>query len=232
MNITKIRGVLHYRDDLGEGLRTGIVLDECPGKCDCVCNSHKIVPESSFFDGEEHSDKEYYTASEMIEFIRQEKIWYPTRKVGITFLGKEPLNNLFFCRDVAASLKKSGTSFDLYTCATAPIPNYDCLYGLVDCFYLNLFAVRQSAFKSFNKVNFRTVKETILYLDRYKFPYSIRIPAVEKIRTEEARKLSEFVCSLENYHSVKIDFSASSFSEEEKRKFIAEFESRGVKTQK
>ena len=46
--------------------------------------------------------------------LKEEKTLCYTKKLGITFLGEDPLSDPFYCKDVAKEIKESNLTYDEY----------------------------------------------------------------------------------------------------------------------
>ena len=79
----RIQGFLHYRTDLGDGVRTGVVFSDCSEPCEHICCSYHFLPEHEFC--EDTLEQKRYTAEELILYLLEEKTMYYAAKLGVTF---------------------------------------------------------------------------------------------------------------------------------------------------
>ena len=201
----RIRGFLHYRTDLGDGVRTGVVFSDCSEECGAVCETFRFLPEHDF--SEDTLEKSEYTSSELIAYLLEEKTMYYAKPIGITFLGKEPLRDPFFCREVALGLKQVGIGLQIYTCGMCSMTSFECLDGLVETYVLRVFL--SSFFSSENSVFHRgeQVRRAIDYLERRGTPYRICLPISSSCTVESAEAFSDYLLTLSGVKSVILDFS-------------------------
>lgn len=220
-----ILGFLHYRTDLGDGMRSGVYFASCPGPCGAFCVPRLFLQEHPF--GEEEREKPFYTVKELTKYLREEKLLCQSKELGISFLGKEPLADPDFVYEIALFVKETGMNLSASTCGNLPLWIYDKFFGVVDLFEFNVFSPfpgggRKGVFP-FGK----EAMKSLLYLDEKHFPYRLRIFVTE----ENARSPKAFlplVSSLKNVKSVILDFSHSGFSREEVTRFRSVFLERGI----
>ena len=120
---TKISGFLHYRTDLGDGVRTGVVFSSCRENCSKICLPYDFLPEHNF--AQDTQEKNLYSEDEMIAYLLEEKTLCYTKKLGISFLGAEPLSDPFFCKSVAKTLREEGMDLQIHTCGMCSLASYD-----------------------------------------------------------------------------------------------------------
>ena len=70
----KIQGFLHYRTDLGDGVRTGVVFSGCTEDCAEICSPYRFLEEHGFC--EDTAEKKEYTAEELLSYLLEEKTLY------------------------------------------------------------------------------------------------------------------------------------------------------------
>jgi len=227
MDRIKIKGFLHFRTDLGDGIRTGIVFDSCRGSCDGFCSPFRLIREHPF--AEDSLEKDCYSPQELIEYLKEEKMWCFSKPLGITFLGKEPMAHTSFCREVSRGIKELGMSLQVYTCGLCPFYAYDTMYENVDLFIFNFFTVHPKLFRTYHRgYSLDDVMEKVYYLDRKRLPYRLRIPVVSKLNDTYPSVLADFCLGLKNVKSVILDFSLSGFSDEQIRQYRRSFLEKGV----
>lgn len=222
----RIKGFLHFRDDLGEGTRTGVVFSSCRGNCGKCCAPFSFLPEHPF--AEDTAEKDYYTAEELVEYLKEEKVLSYTRPLGITFLGKEPLSDPDFCHLVGYGIEKAGMNLEIYTCADVPQYVFEKLFGICRMYVVRFFSLDSKKHRPYPEFDPERVKENIAFLNRKKIPFRLLIPVLKGVNLNEAAKLAEFAASFSDLKSVILDFSLSFLSEEEIKAYRDEFLKRGV----
>ena len=209
----KIQGFLHYRTDLGDGVRTGVVFGECTETCLKHCDSYRFIPEHDF--AEDTLELTEYTPEELVEYLREEKVMYYARKVGVTFLGKEPLRDPFFCEEVAKGLFEAGVSLQVITCGMCSMTAFERLVGLVEMYILRVFPpfapVDGAVFARANQA-----RQVIAFLEAHKTPYRLLIPITTTVSKSDTEAFADYLLSLQMLKSVMLDFSESDLSEEER----------------
>lgn len=221
-----IAGFLHYRTDLGDGMRSGVFFGDCPGICSRVCASFTHLKEHDF--GADTQESRSYTASELITYLLEEKKLCSSKDLGISFLGKEPLRDPSFCRKVGWGLKKAGMNLQISTCCTTSPAAFDMLYGICDLFLVNFFSLLPKTHLPFSGYSRERVMENISYLDTKAFPYRIRIPVLPGVNEKEAVPLASFASNLKCVKSVILDFTHSSLDSDAISNYRAAFLKRGV----
>ncbi len=226
MEKRRILGFLHYTTELGDGTRSAVVMDSCPGNCSRLCAPYRFVKEHSF--GGDLMEKSLYSAEELVAYLKEEKLLCYTKTLGITILGKEPLSAPLFCRDVALGVRELGMNLHLHTCLHCDQTALDLLYGLVDLFCINFFTPVPGRHHPFKGYSYDRVRENLSYLDRKGFPYRLRIFVVKGINDDSAVALLQLVKQLNKMKSLILDFTHSGLSEEEQHRYRAAFLSEGI----
>ena len=221
MDRKQILGFAHFRTDIGDGMRSGVYFNSCHGTCFKTCVPFSFLPEHPF--AEDTEEKHFFTESELIEYLREEKTWCYTRPLGISFLGREPLADPFFVRRVGEGVKALGMNLHVWTCATCSPTSFDMMYGVADLFVVNLFSPIKGRHCPFNGFSFQQVVDNLFYLDRKQFPYRIRIPVLKGVNDDCPGALAGFLASFPHMKSLILDFSFVSFTEEEKKAYRSPF---------
>lgn len=220
---TRISGFLHYRTDLGDGVRTGIVFPFCKEKCQNICHSHRFLSEHSFT--LDTPEQYAYSEEEMISYLREEKILCYTQKLGITFLGGEPLQDPFFCKNVAKAVQDMGMDLQVHTCGMCSLSVYDLMCDLVDLYILRLFTLRS------HEQNFPDPDHSLQALSLFEkrgYFYRIYIPVISQFNTNLAEEFALFLSEKKYLKSVILDFSHSDFGKAERETYKKPFLERGI----
>ena len=222
----KISGFLHYRTDLGDGTRTGVVFSDCIGACHEYCGGQHFLEEHVF--SEDSLEKNRYSESELISYLQEEKILCYTKKLGITFLGKDPLSDPFYCKDVAKGIKEAGMSLQIFTCGMCSLSAFDLLDGYVDLYVLRLFSLDKNLS---NEHLFPSVEHTldiIEFFEKRGYSYRLLIPVIRGVNDQSSLEFAEFLSKLSLLKSVILDFSKSDFSMNEIKEYKMPFFERKV----
>ncbi len=222
----RILGFLHFRTDLGDGTRSGVYFDSCSGNCHRSCTPSVFLKEHQFCG--DTPERNEYTEDELIAYLLEEKKWCYTKKLGISFLGKEPLADPLFCYHVGEGIKRAGMDLQIWTCATCDQTAFDQVRSVTDLFVVNFFTPVPGLHRPFCGFSYNAVLERIYYLDRKAFPYRVRIPILPGINHSSPTALIAFLNSLKNMKSVILDFSHSGFSSEEIKNFRNRFLEKGI----
>ncbi len=226
MEKRRILGFLHYTTELGDGMRSAVVMDSCLGNCSHLCAPYRFVKEHSF--GEDLLEKNQYSAKELVSYLKEEKLLCYTKPLGITILGKEPLADPLYCREVALGIRGLGMNLHLHTCLHCDQTAFDLLYGLVDLFCINFFTPIPGRHRPFKGYSYDRVRENLSYLDRKGFPYRLRVFVVKGVNDDSAVAIMQFVKALISMKSLILDFTHSGLNEEEKRRYRSVFLSEGI----
>ena len=159
-----IKGFLHFRDDLGDGMQSAVIFNACSGNCPGLCRDFRPLREHPF--AEDTPESWDYTPEELISYLKEEKTLCYTKTLGISFLGKEPLNQAFFCQKVAYGIRELGMKLQIMTCASVTPTAFDLLFGLVDLFIVNYFSPLPKHFIPYPEYDQPLVTENSRYLDR------------------------------------------------------------------
>ena len=101
-----IDSFLHYRTDIGDGVRTGICFHNCQAKCSEFCLPKNALPEHDFFG--DSLEKQWYSVRELLSYLEEEKKLMPSQPLGITLMGQEPLRDYWFCNDLSIGISDLG----------------------------------------------------------------------------------------------------------------------------
>ncbi len=216
---TFISGFLHYRTDLGDGVRTGVVFSFCHEKCEKICMPFRFLSQHSFT--LDTPEKSRYSDEEMISYLKEEKTLCYTQKLGITFLGAEPLQDPFFCKSVAKGIKDEGMDLHVYTCGMCSHSAYDLMDSLVDLYVLRLFSPHPSNDGLYPDPS-HTLGALILF-EKRGYPYRVQIPVLSGVNTDLSREFALLLSDKKYLKSVILDFSYSDLSKEDIAAYKASF---------
>lgn len=222
----KLFRFLHFRTDLGDGLRTGVFFHTCAHSCTRFCLPKRFLREHAF--ANEPAESMFYSDDELIRYLQEEKLWCYTKKLGISFMGCEPLGDPRFCYRVASGVKECGMDLQIHSCATTSETGFDMLYGVADLFIVNLFSCVDFGNKPFSDYSAREVMAKIFYLDDRSFPYRLRIAVICGINEKQSIVFADFVSRLKNVKSVILDSSVSNLTEEKIEEYRFPFRKRDV----
>ncbi len=222
----RIQGFLHYRTDLGDGVRTGIVFSDCTELCSRCCSSFQFLPDHEFC--EDTAEKSEYSSQELLRYLQEEKTMYYAKELGISFLGKEPLRDPFFCSEVAQGLKELGMGLQIYTCGMCSMTAFDLMDGLVDLYFLRAFLPFfsenvQGAFHQGEQL--RRIAEL---LDTRGTPYRFLLPVLPSGNVLDTEAFAEYALGLKKLKSVVLDFSNCEIPLEEQNKYRMAFLKRKI----
>ena len=213
-----VKGFLHYRDDIGEGVRTGVVFSGCPGRCDGNCISYPALKL------ERHL---LLTARELVELLKAEDHDYVSRKVQVTLMGHDPTLHCDFCAELLKLLEAEGFQTDLYSCLLGGREAILVLAPYVHLFTFTLPSLDKRRFHTLTRFSFDTALDALRTADERKIPYRLRFPILpgEHWDPDSIRIFSSFFRSCK---SVILDFSRSGLSPEEIERFRQPFFKRGI----
>ena len=213
----KIQGFLHYRTDLGDGVRTGVVFSGCTEDCAEICSPYRFLEEHGFC--EDTAEKKEYTAEELLSYLLEEKTLYYTKKLGVTFLGKEPLRDPFFCADIAAGLRDADIRLQIYTCGMCSMTAFEVMDGLVELYVLRVFLpfFNEACPNTFHRS--AQSRRIIDHFETRATPYRILLTFGADTSLKEVDRFADFISDFKALKSVMLDFSKASFHEDEQRRF-------------
>lgn len=213
MSEKKIEGFLHYRNDLGDGVRSGVVFADCSEPCSRICSSFSFIPEHEFCD--DTPERGEYTSSELVNYLKEEKAMYYAKELGISFLGKEPLRDPFFCAEVAKGLKEAGINLQIYTCGMCSTVAFEYLDGLVDQYLLRVFL----PLDFHGKTQKARMCKIIAFLESHHTPYRILLPIFSSNTFLEVEAFADYILRLRLLKSVLLDFADPEISDDDKSNF-------------
>ena len=221
---TPVTGFLHYRTDLGDGVRTGVVFSFCREKCSDYCRNFHFLPEHFF--GADTQEKSRYSEEEMIAYLREEKTLCYTKKLGITFLGAEPLQDPFFCKSVAKGLKEDKMDLQIYTCGMCSLSAYDVMDDLVDLYVLRLFTL--APFEDYSFPDPKFALSALDHFERRGYSYRVQIPVISGVNTHFSHDFAQFLGDKKHLKSVILDFTNSGLKAEEISAYKEAFLTKGT----
>ena len=221
----RVSGFLHFRTDLGEGIRSGVILEHCRERCHSCCCPASFFTKSLF---DEASDKTLYSPEELIAYLKEERTLYDSKPLGINLMGSEPLRMPHYCLQIAAALKKDNVSLHIHTCALCEAEVFSMLWPYVDLFVLNLFCITDKRFKPFPDYPVSDVINNILYLDNEKIPYRICVKVLSHTSKNELYRIAAFLKKRSSLKSIILDFSASQMDLEAQREIRHLFLEKGI----
>lgn len=222
----KIAGFLHYRTDLGDGTRTGVVFSDCVGACHKICCCHTFLSEHDF--AEDSLEKESYSEEDLIGYLKEEKLLCYTKKLGITFLGQDPLSDPFYCKDVAKEIKEMGMTLQIFTCGMCPLSAFDLLDGFVELYILRLFSIEETDSSAHFLPDVKHTLDVIAFFEKRGYSYRIHIPVIKGVNDSSGEDLAEYISGLKCLKSVILDFKESGFDPEERKGFKENFLKRRI----
>ncbi len=220
-----VRGFLHYRNDLGDGLQTAVFMDHCQMRCRSFC-------EGSFLEehpvGIDETERGQYSSDELIAYLKQEQRLCASRPLGIFFTGGEPLTDPWFCLRVGEALKREGMRVSFRSCGNVRSTNLLTVKPVTDLFLLDFLTVIPSVHQRMTGFPLDKTLEVILLADRAELPYRIRMRVLPAVSDREPAVFASFFRSLNHVKSVMLDFSKSGMDEESIRAYRCAFLDQGV----
>lgn len=211
----RIEGFLHYRTDLGDGIRTGVVFSDCSDECSAICSSYRFIDEHDF--AEDTLERCEYSAEELVRYLLEEKTMYYSKKIGVTFLGKEPLRDPFFCREVACGLKKAGIGLQVYTCGMCSMTAFEQLDGLVELYVLRIFLPFDEKLSDSVFDRNKHVRQVLTFFENSHTPYRIMLILPDKCSVLHVDSFAEFALQLNLLKSVILNFGERKWSDSRRR---------------
>ena len=221
-----IDSFLHYRTDIGDGVRTGLCFRNCSSQCKQFCLPKNSLREHDYF-GDSLEQKEY-SVKELLRYLEEEKKLMPSQNLGITFMGQEPLLDYWFCRELAQGISDLGMSLQIYTCGLCDPSDYKSISDWCDLFYFRMFSPIAGIRPPIANFDFERVWSNLMELEYCKIPYRLLIPVVKGLNVGVADGFSGLATQLHSLKSVVLDFSHSGFCAEEIEEFRYHFLKRCV----
>ena len=217
----RILGFCHYRTDLGDGTRTGVVFAGCHGNCHNICTP-KFLPLTRPF-AEDTPERDCYTVTELTQYLREEKVLCYTKRLGVTLMGREPLIASQFCLELARRLQKEEMDINVWTCGAVSTQVYRDMKKYCSLFvyrYLTPFSEKIDPCPLYPR---SYALEMLSFLDEENFPYRVLVPVVKGMNEKDSAPIAQALSSLKHVKSVVLDFSASDLSAEEQLQYRKDF---------
>lgn len=222
----RIHGFLHFRTDIGDGVRSAIMFRHCQGDCRRACLPFPAIPEHAF--GEDTTEKLSYTKDELKAYLTEEKLWHSSRPLGINFMGAEPLRELSLCYDLACHVKKLGMHLQVETCGHVTEDALVRMRPVTDLFLFRLLSPIPRLHRPFRDYSYERVWRRMHFLDQNNYPYRIQIPVLQGLNHHAAGAFAAVIRELKNCKSVVLDFRHSGMNTEEIALYRTAFKKHGI----
>ncbi|MBQ4036673.1 MAG: hypothetical protein IJC84_00940 [Clostridia bacterium] len=222
----RIQGFLHFRTDIGDGVRSAILFRHCQGDCHCACLPYPFIPEHAY--GEDAAEKLSYTVAELKAYLTEEKLWYSSGPLGINFMGAEPMREADLCYDLARHVKKLGMHLQVETCGHVSEDVFKRMRPVTDLFLLRLLSPIPHLHRPFRDYSYEQVWSRLCFLDQSDYPNRIQIPVIQGLNHHAAGAFATVIMEMKNFKSVVLDFRRSGMSDEEIAQYRAVFKNYGI----
>ncbi len=151
-------------------------------------------------------DSSYYTLDELIELIKEDKVFYRDNG-GVTFSGGEPFFQGEFLSELAMKCKEAGISTAIETSLYTTKELIDKVIPFIDRIYIDLKIFDEDKHAFYTGVSSKVIKENIAYIltGPYKDNVIIRTPLIPSITAsdENIASISKYIYDL--YSDVKYE---------------------------
>lgn len=222
----RIKGFLHFRTDIGDGVRSAILFHHCHGNCLQTCLPFPSLAEHGY--GEDTEEKTSYTVEELKAYLTEEKLWHSSGPLGINFMGAEPLRELSLCYELARHVKTMGMHLQVETCGHISADALERMRPLTDLFVFRLFSPIPRLHRPFRGFSYEIVRNRMYFLDQKRYPYRIQIPVVAGLNHHAAGAFATVIKELRCCKSVILDFRHSGMKEAEITEYRNAFKKHGI----
>jgi pyruvate formate lyase activating enzyme len=132
----------------GPGIRVTIFMKGCPLSCKWCHNPEGILPQQEIAEirnriGEREFCKmeeagKYYTAENIIDILKRDRVFMDHSKGGVTFSGGEPMLQFEFLYDAIRACKISGYHTTIDTSGYSPAENFKLIIPFTDLFLFDI----------------------------------------------------------------------------------------------
>lgn len=151
-------------------------------------------------------DSSYYTVEELIEFIKEDQVFYRDNG-GVTISGGEPFLQGEFIAELVRRCKEENISSTIETSLYTSKELIDKVIPYLDRIYIDLKIFDEHQHEYYTGVSSKIIKDNITYIltGPYKDKVIIRTPLIPEISAtdENIRAISEFIYHL--YEDVKYE---------------------------
>lgn len=165
------------------------------GRCSTVCNMHCHTNDTlHVFDrssctkcgkcvgvcptGALSKVGKQYSAEEIMEVVRKDKVFYDSSGGGITVSGGEPLMQPYFLRELLSLAKAENINTCIETCGHAPKEYFEQIISLTDCFLFDWKESNADKHLLFTGVDNRLIRSNLEFLNAENAKIILRIPLI------------------------------------------------------
>lgn len=218
--------ILHFRHDIGDGLRCGVLFYYCHRDCHAVCCPDPLMKQAGLYD--ENGTLHRFTAKTLGKYLEEERLYCATKPLGITFLGREPLENPRFCREAGIEISRLGMSLQINTCAITQKESFAKMLGICDLFNVRFFLPVAIHHPAFSHYPVKRVMDNLRFLDAHHAPFRITIPVIKDVNENAAVAIASFLSSFSSLASVILDFDGSSLDMDAQSEYRTAFLKRKI----
>lgn len=202
----------------GPGIRTTVFMKGCPLRCWWCHNPESIreIPESinvkslnnssSDFCEEDELFGKNYSANDLLDEIKKDKIFFDESGGGVTFSGGEPLVQHLFLEEMLKLCKEDGINTVVDTSGYADYSFLESIYDYTDIFLYDLKIMDDEIHKKFTNVSNKQILQNLERLAARDNKVVIRIPLIPNISdtTENLSQISQFISTLKNIKRIDL----------------------------
>ncbi len=172
----------------GPGIRTTVFFKGCPLNCLWCHNPESILPQpqpiirnkklgTKTF-SEEETVGRYYTTEEVMDIIRQDRMFYDESKGGVSFSGGEPLLQKDFLLSLLKQCREEGIHTAIDTCGYAPEAVFSELAQNTDLLLFDIKTAHQQQHEEYTGKDNMLILQNLFSLKADGPEVIIRIPVI------------------------------------------------------
>ncbi len=145
-----------------------------------------------------------YTAAELMDIIMEDKAFYDASGGGVTLSGGECLLQAGFCAELLELCRKSGINTAVDTCGYVDKSALERVAPYTDTFLYDIKAIDEDVHIRCTGRSNKLILDNLKYLDSIGKSCEIRYPFVPGYNSDQAEKITDFLCKLKNISDIKL----------------------------
>ncbi len=195
-----ISNIQHFSIQDGPGIRTTLFFQGCPLKC-WWCHNPECIEFNTTSTGAAK-----YSAEELMEIIRKDKIFYEQSDGGVTFSGGEPFSQPEFLKLLIEKCKSENIHTTIDTSGYVPSEVLKEFVNIPELFLYDLKLIDDLEHKKFTGVSNKQILDNLRLLDSQNQKILIRVPVISGV-TDTVWNINEiikFLQSLNNKYDIEL----------------------------
>jgi pyruvate formate lyase activating enzyme len=146
------------------------------------------------------------SAGNVIDELAKDAVFYGSSKGGVTFSGGEPMQQVFFLRELLLGAKRKGWHTALDTCGHAPWVAFRKIMPLVDLFLFDLKCIDAARHRRLTGQSNELILDNLQRLSAASRSLAVRVPLIPGSNDSRAEmtRVADFCAALPRPHAVQL----------------------------